>query len=84
LIECGCQKFQDILTQIETCHKDYSILPVENTSYGSINEVYDLLKHTSLSIVSEFTNPIDHCVLVAEDSDLNQIETVYSHPQPFQ
>lgn len=84
LIECGCQKFQDIFAQVETGQADYAILPIENTSSGSINEVYDLLQHTSLSIVGELTNPIDHCVLVAADSDLSQIETVYSHPQPFQ
>jgi len=84
LIECGCQKFQDIFAQVETGQADYAILPIENTSSGSINEVYDLLQHTSLSIVGELTNPIDHCVLVAGDSDLAQIETVYSHPQPFQ
>ncbi|HCU0895788.1 TPA: bifunctional chorismate mutase/prephenate dehydratase [Serratia marcescens] len=84
LIECGCQKFQDIFAQVETGQADYAILPIENTSSGSINEVYDLLQHTSLSIVGELTNPIDHCVLVAGDSDLSQIETVFSHPQPFQ
>lgn len=84
LIECGCQKFQDIFTQVETGQADYAILPIENTSSGSINDVYDLLQHTSLSIVGELTLPIDHCVLVASDSDLEQIETVYSHPQPFQ
>ncbi|MDF9719222.1 bifunctional chorismate mutase/prephenate dehydratase [Serratia marcescens] len=84
LIECGCQKFQDIFALVETGQADYAILPIENTSSGSINEVYDLLQHTSLSIVGELTNPIDHCVLVAGDSDLGQIETVYSHPQPFQ
>ncbi|MGP3224931.1 bifunctional chorismate mutase/prephenate dehydratase [Serratia nevei] len=84
LIECGCQKFQDIFTQVETGQADYAIQPIENTSSGSINEVYDLLQHTSLSIVGELTNPINHCVLIAGDSDLSQIETVYSHPQPFQ
>ncbi|AUU09516.1 bifunctional chorismate mutase/prephenate dehydratase [Serratia marcescens] len=84
LIECGCQKFQDIFAQVETGQADYAILPIENTSSGSINEVYDLLQHTSLSIVGELTNPINHCVLVVGDSDLSQIETVYSHPQPFQ
>lgn len=84
LIECGCQKFQDIFTQVETGQADYAVLPIENTSSGSINDVYDLLQHTSLSIVGEITNPIDHCVLVATETDLNQIETVYSHPQPFQ
>ncbi|MGH1474919.1 bifunctional chorismate mutase/prephenate dehydratase [Yersinia proxima] len=84
LIECGCQKFQDIFTQVETGQADYAVLPIENTSSGSINDVYDLLQHTSLSIVGEITNPIDHCVLVAAETDLSKIKTVYSHPQPFQ
>lgn len=84
LIECGCQKFQDIFTQVETGQADYAVLPIENTSSGSINDVYDLLQHTSLSIVGEITNPIDHCVLVATETGLSQIKTVYSHPQPFQ
>ncbi|HDL7733544.1 bifunctional chorismate mutase/prephenate dehydratase [Yersinia enterocolitica] len=84
LIECGCQKFQDIFTQVETGQADYAVLPIENTSSGSINDVYDLLQHTSLSIVGEITNPIDHCVLVATETDLSQIKIVYSHPQPFQ
>ncbi|MTD39404.1 bifunctional chorismate mutase/prephenate dehydratase [Erwinia sp. CPCC 100877] len=83
-IESGCSKFQDIFHQVETGQADYAVLPVENTSSGSINEVYDLLQHTSLSIVGELNLPIDHCVLVATSTDLEQIETVYSHPQPFQ
>ncbi|KAA8996203.1 bifunctional chorismate mutase/prephenate dehydratase [Affinibrenneria salicis] len=84
LIECGCRKFHDIFNLVETGQADYAVLPIENTSSGSINDVYDLLQHTSLFIVGELSNPIDHCVLVATPSDLNQIKTVYSHPQPFQ
>ena len=59
-------------------------MPIENTSSGGINDVYDLLQHTSLSIVGEMTVPIDHCVLVNGTTTLETIETVYSHPQPFQ
>lgn len=83
-IECGCQRFQDIFAQVETGQADYAVLPIENTSSGSINDVYDLLQHTSLSIVGELTTPIDHCVLVSTPTDLSAIKTVYSHPQPFQ
>jgi chorismate mutase/prephenate dehydratase len=68
-IECGCLKFQDIFTQVETGQAEYAVLPIENTSSGSINEL---------------TNVIDHCVLVAAETDMSKIETVYSHPQPFQ
>lgn len=83
-IESGCSKFQDIFQQVETGQADYAVVPVENTSSGAINDVYDLLQHTSLSIVSEMTLPVDHCVLVSTTTGLDQIETVYSHPQPFQ
>ena len=83
-IESGCAKFHDIFNQVETGQADYAVVPIENTSSGAINDVYDLLQHTSLSIVAEMTVPIDHCVLVSGTSSLDQIQTVYSHPQPFQ
>ncbi len=83
-IESGCAKFADIFNQVETGQADYAVVPIENTSSGAINDVYDLLQHTSLSIVGEMTITIDHCVLVSGTADLNSIETVYSHPQPFQ
>lgn len=84
MIECGCLKFQDIIQQVESGQADYAVLPIENTSSGSINDVYDLLQQTSLSIIGEMTIPIEHCILVTSNTDLQQIETVYSHPQPFQ
>ncbi|MFS2225346.1 bifunctional chorismate mutase/prephenate dehydratase [Pantoea sp. B65] len=83
-IESGCLKFHDIIRQVETGQADYAVLPIENTTSGSINDVYDLLQQTSLSLVGEMTVPINHCVLVSGSTDLQQIETVYSHPQPFQ
>ncbi|ATZ12387.1 bifunctional chorismate mutase/prephenate dehydratase [Erwinia amylovora] len=83
-IESGCLKFHDIFNQVETGQADYAVLPIENTTSGSINDVYDLLQQTSLSIVGEITIPVDHCVLVSGSTDLQQVETVYSHPQPFQ
>ncbi|HEA7575236.1 TPA: bifunctional chorismate mutase/prephenate dehydratase [Escherichia coli] len=83
-IESGCAKFADIFNQVETGQADYAVVPIENTSSGAINDVYDLLQHTSLSIVGEMTLTIDHCLLVSGTTDLSAINTVYSHPQPFQ
>lgn len=83
-VENGCLKFQDIIQQVEAGQADYAVMPIENTSSGSINDVYDLLQQTSLSIIGELTIPIEHCVLVKETTTLKQIKTVYSHPQPFQ
>jgi chorismate mutase/prephenate dehydratase len=59
------------------------VLPIENTSSGSINEVYDQLQHTRLNIVGELTHPIKHALLVHESVEIAQIKTIYAHPQVF-
>lgn len=82
LAEIQCQNFKEVIEIVESGNADYGILPIENTSSGSINEVYDQLQHTCLSIVGEITQPIEHCLLVGQDTELNQITTIYSHPQP--
>ena len=84
LVEISCSTFRDVVNVVEAGNADYGVLPIENTSSGSINEVYDLLQHTSLSIVGEITQPIEHCLLSAVDTSLEQIDTLYSHPQPHQ
>jgi chorismate mutase/prephenate dehydratase len=83
LLEIGCQSFADIIKKVEIDEADYGVLPIENTSSGSINEVYDQLQHTQLSIIGELTHPIKHALLVAVDSDISQIKTLYAHPQVF-
>ncbi|MEH6594040.1 MAG: prephenate dehydratase [Colwellia polaris] len=83
IIESGCQSFAEIMQQVESGSVDYGMLPVENTSSGSINEVYDVLQHTNLSIVGEITQPIEHCLLTAVNTKLNKIKTIYAHGQPF-
>ncbi len=83
IIEYGCQSFSDIMQQVESGHVDYGMLPIENTSSGSINEVYDVLQHTNLSIVGEITQPIEHCLLTAVNTSLDKIKTIYAHGQPF-
>ena len=83
LLEIGCQSFLDIIKKVETNEADYGVLPIENTSSGSINEVYDQLQHTQLSIVGELTHPIKHALLVSQETDVSKIKTLYAHPQVF-
>ncbi|GAB2637368.1 prephenate dehydratase [Vibrio panuliri] len=84
LIELNCDGFRDVATTVESGHADYGVLPIENTSSGSINEVYDLLQHTTLYIVGEITLPIEHCLVATEEIRLENLTTLYSHPQPHQ
>lgn len=83
LLEIGCQSFSEIVQKVENSEADYAVLPIENTTSGSINEVYDQLQHTQLSIIGELTHPIRHTLLVAKDTNIANLKTVYAHPQVF-
>ncbi|SDH27657.1 chorismate mutase [Vibrio xiamenensis] len=84
LIEVNCGHFKEVTNTVESGHADFGVLPIENTSSGSINEVYDLLQHTTLYIVGELTLPIEHCLVATGDIRLEDIKVLYSHPQPHQ
>lgn len=87
LHEIGCDSFAQIIQKVESNQADYAVLPIENTSSGSINEVYDQLQHTRLSIIGELTHPIKHALLVADNfahsTDISKIKVLYAHPQVF-
>ncbi|MDA3979724.1 prephenate dehydratase [Gallibacterium sp. AGMB14963] len=84
LIELSCESFQQVFDAVEQEKADYGVLPIENTTSGSINDVYDLLQHTNLHLVGELTYPIQHCVLISQTTVLTEIDTLYSHPQVIQ
>ncbi len=84
LVELNCDQFKEVAKTVESGHADYGVLPIENTSSGSINEVYDLLQHTTLYIVGEITQPIEHCLVATKDIPLEDLKILYSHPQPHQ
>jgi len=84
MIEVGCATFNQIIDTVESGRAEFGVLPIENTSSGSINEVYDLLQHTSLSIVGELTQPVNHCLLTSSATSIDAIDTIYCHAQPHQ
>lgn len=60
---------------------DYGVVPIENSSTGSINQVYDLLAEYGAYIVGEQTVKVDHCLAAPAGESLGSITTVYSHEQ---
>lgn len=84
LIELSCNTFDEVFRKVTDGEADYGVLPLENTTSGSINEVYDLLQYTELSLVGELAYPIKHCLLATTRIDPSQIDTIYTHPQPAQ
>ncbi|VTR63503.1 prephenate dehydratase / chorismate mutase [Actinobacillus pleuropneumoniae] len=84
LIELSCDSFQQVFDKVSGGEAEFGVLPLENTTSGSINDVYDLLQHTDLAVVGELAYPIKHCVLANGNIELTEIDTLYSHPQVIQ
>jgi chorismate mutase/prephenate dehydratase len=60
---------------------DLALLPIENTTAGSINETYDLLADGKLAITGEVISSIEHCLLALPGVPLDELRVVISHPQ---
>ena len=60
---------------------DLALLPIENTTAGSINETYDLLADGKLHITGEVVSSIEHCLLALPGVALDELRVVISHPQ---
>ncbi len=77
----GFPTFRAMMQAVRDGHARYGLLPIENTTAGSINDAYDLLAQTDLSIVGEEVQKVDHCLVAIEDVPLSRIRRVFSHPQ---
>lgn len=73
--------FRDAMSAIEEGSADFAVLPIENSTAGIISEVYDLLVEFENYIVGEQIIKIEHCLLGLPGSTMEDIRTVYSHPQ---
>ncbi len=60
---------------------DLALLPIENTTAGSINETYDLLAGGKLHITGEVVSSIEHCLLALPGVKADELRVVISHPQ---
>ena len=75
------KNFDGVFTAIEQGLCQYGILPIENSTAGSVKKVYDLMIRHEFSIVRSFRLKIDHNLLVAPGTKLEDIKEVYSHEQ---
>ena len=75
------KSFDGVFSAIEQGLCEYGILPIENSTAGSVNSVYDLMIKHNFSIVRTFRLKIDHDLLVNPGSSLSDIKEIYSHEQ---
>ncbi len=81
-VEClGYTRFDEAATAVEDGEVNVAILPIENTTAGSINDTYDLLNEKELHIVGEEVLHINHCLMSPEEIPVENIRRILSHPQ---
>ena len=73
--------FEGVIRMVTDGLCEYGILPIENSTAGSVNEIYDLLIKYNVHIVRSTRVRVDHQLLAAKGDKLKDIKTIYSHPQ---
>lgn len=73
--------WKDAMDAISKGKADYAVLPIENSTAGIVADIYDLLVQYHHSIVGEQIIQVDHALMAPKNSRIEDIRTVYSHPQ---
>ena len=75
------KSFEGVFNAIDQDLCQYGILPIENSTAGSVKKVYDLMISHSFSIVRTFRLKIDHNLLANPGANISDIKEIYSHEQ---
>ena len=75
------KNFDAVFTAIEKGFCQYGVLPIENSTAGSVNQVYDLMMSHNFSIVRSVRVKIDHCLVAPEGVKMDDVKEIVSHEQ---
>lgn len=76
-----CQSFESVFQAVESGLCSYGVVPLENSSAGSVTEIYNLMSSHKFSIVRSTKMQIQHNLLAKKGTKIEDIREVYSHPQ---
>lgn len=75
------KQFEDVFEAVNQNKARYGIIPVENSTAGSVHESYDLIMKYKFFIVGAYDLRVDHCLCAKPNVEFENIDDVYSHPQ---
>ena len=73
--------FEGIFAAVNSGLCRYGVIPIENSTAGSVKKVYDLMITNNFNIVRSVRIKIDHALLVKKGTKLEDIKEIYSHEQ---
>lgn len=77
----AAETWEEVFLALREGRADYGVVPIENSSTGSISQVYDLLAKYGHYIVGEQVVKVEHCLLAPQGASLDTVREVYSHEQ---
>ena len=77
----AAETWEEVFLALREGRADYGVVPIENSSTGSISQVYDLLAKYGHYIVGEQVVKVEHCLLAPKGATLDTVREVYSHEQ---
>ncbi|MEE0742662.1 MAG: prephenate dehydratase [Emergencia sp.] len=75
------KNFNGVFAAIDQGLCQYGILPVENSTAGSVNQIYDLMMKYNFYIVKSVKLKINHSLLAKKGTDMASIKEIFSHEQ---
>ncbi len=75
-----CASIDEVFRQVEAGHAGYGVVPVENSTEGSIGRTHDLLLATPLRICGEVLLPVHQC-LMSKNGKPASVKKILSHAQ---
>lgn len=79
-----CATFDKVFSAIEQGLCQYGVLPLENSTAGSVNAVYDLMQKHNFSIVRSVRLRVEHSLLTLPGVELSQVRQIVSHEQALE
>lgn len=76
-----CKTFEDVFAAVENGDVEYGVLPIENSSYGSVVSIYNLMQHYNFYIVKSLRLRINHKLLAKPGTRMSQVKEIFSHEQ---
>lgn len=73
--------FEDVMKSLETGQVDYGVLPIENSSTGTLSDIFDLLAEHDNFIIAEHVIGVDHNLWGLDGAEISDIQRIYSHRQ---
>ena len=73
--------FEEVMEALKNNKADYGVLPIENSSTGTLSDIFDLLAEYDNYIIGEHVVAINHILWGLPDAELSDIKRVYSHRQ---